>query len=38
VIWGKVIENIIVINVVEPENEIELDAIIYTKATMLVLP
>jgi len=35
---GKVIENIKVINVFEPEKEIELEAVIDTGATMLVLP
>ena len=35
---GKVIEKIKVINVFEPEREIELEAVIDTGATMLVLP
>ena len=35
---GKVVEKIKLINVFEPEKEIELEAIIDTGATMLVLP
>ena len=35
---GKVIEKIKVINVFEPEREIELEAVVDTGATMLVLP
>jgi len=35
---GKVVEKIKVINVFEPEREIELEAVIDTGATMLVLP